>query len=280
MSGATLFTAGCDGRELYEDTFALGFPDPVTDQGESIYELWLGSMVAATAVGVFVLALIGWACVAYRKRGDALPRQVRYNLPIEVLYTVIPMVIVSVLFYYTAVSQNYINEESEDPDVTISVVGFQWNWQFNHLDGDGDPSNNVVVTGEPLRPALLVLPTDRTIRFTQLSNDVIHSFWVPAFLFKRDVLPGQENSFELTIREQGTYVGRCAELCGEKHDRMNFAVQVVSPAEYDAYIAAEKAKIGPAGSPAIGPAAEAALPVGAASFGASAIESATEGESE
>ena len=116
-------------------------------------------------------------------------------------------------------------------DVTIGVIGFQWNWTFNYTDDD------VSVTGIPGQPPQLVLPTDTTIRFTETSPDVIHSFWVPAFLFKRDVIPGRVNTFEVTITKEGEYIGRCAELCGEKHAAMNFSVLAVSPDEYDDYIA-------------------------------------------
>ena len=236
LAALGLLVSGCDARELYEDSLSWGLPEPVTDQGENIYELYLGSNAAAVVVGAFVLALILFASVRYRKRSDDLPRQVRYNLPIEVLYTAVPFVIIAVLFYYTVLSQNYVNELTEDDagnsaaDVNIGVVGFQWNWQFNYVDED------VQVIGETGAPAQLVLPTDRTIRFTQTSPDVIHSFWVPSFLFKRDVIPGRENAFELTLRKEGEFIGRCAELCGEKHAFMNFSVLVVSPEEYDEYI--------------------------------------------
>jgi len=239
-SAATvLLTSGCDVRSVYEDSLSLGFPNPVTDQGKGIYDLWLGSVAAALVVGLFVWGLIFFAVVRYRKRTDELPRQVRYNLPIEVLYTVVPFVIIAVLFYYTAVTENSVNKISKNPDVTIGVIGFQWNWTFTYDDGDAstvDPS----VTGVPGRPAQMVLPTNRTVRFVETSNDVIHSFWVPKFLFKRDVIPGRQNQFEVTIRQEGTYVGRCAELCGEKHDRMNFQVKVVSPQEYDAFVASQR----------------------------------------
>jgi cytochrome c oxidase subunit II len=217
---------------MYERSMALGVPEPATDRAENIYALWLGSHAAAFVVGVFVLVLIFWAVFRYRKRTDELPRQVRYNLPVEVLYTVVPFVIIAVLFYYTTVSQNFVNEldDDNDPDVTIGVIGFQWNWTFNYVD------ENLSVTGTPFQPATLVLPTDRTIRFVESSPDVIHSFWVPEFLFKRDVIPGRTNQFELTLTKEGSYIGRCAEFCGEKHARMNFAVRVVSPDEYDDYL--------------------------------------------
>ncbi len=233
---AGLLAAGCDVRDTYEQAFAVGFPQPVTDQAQRIYDLWLGSAAAAAAVGVFVWALMLWAGFRYRKKSDELPRQVRYNLPIEVLYTVVPFVIIAVLFYYTTVSQNYVNDLTEDTDpdaadvLEIGVVGFQWNWTFNYVE------EKVSVTGLTTQPPVLVLPTDRKIRMTETSPDVIHSFFVPAFLFKRDVIPGRENTFEITLNKEGEYIGRCAELCGEKHAAMNFYVRVVSPEAYDDYI--------------------------------------------
>ncbi len=230
-----LLAAGCDARDAYETTFGVGFPKPVTEQGENIYELWLGSAAAATVVGIFVWLLMLWAGFRYRKKSEQLPRQVRYNLPIEVLYTVVPFVIIAVLFYYTTISQNFVNELSDEEqggaDVNIGVVGFQWNWSFNYVD------EGVGVTGQTTQPAVMVLPTDRKIRIVETSPDVIHSFFVPSFLFKRDVIPGRENTFEFTVKKEGEYIGRCAELCGEKHSAMNFRVRVVSPEAYDAYLA-------------------------------------------
>jgi len=228
----TLLASGCSARDAYENGLSLGFPKPVTEEAEEIYRLWLGSVAAATVVGVAVSLMIIFAMVRYRKTGDQLPRQVRYNLPVEVLYTAIPFVIIAVLFYYTTVTQNFVNEEDEGgADVTIGVVGFQWNWTFRHEE------QGVQVTGQPGQPAQLVLPIGQRIRFVETSPDVIHSFWVPKFLFKRDVVPGRENVFEITITKEGTYIGRCAELCGEKHSAMNFSVKAVSAQAYDDYVA-------------------------------------------
>ena len=232
LVSTALITTGCSTRDLYENGLSLGFPDPVTEEAKEIYDLWLGSVAAATVVGLSVAVMIVYACVRFRKTSDQLPRQVRYNLPIEVLYTAIPFVIIAVLFYFTAVTQNFVNEQDEDgADVTIGVVGFQWNWTFRH------EQQGVQVTGQPGQPAQLVLPTDTRIRFVETSPDVIHSFWVPKFLFKRDVIPGRENSFEITITKEGTYIGRCAELCGEKHSAMNFSVKAVSAQAYEDYVA-------------------------------------------
>ena len=228
-----LLTAGCDARHVYESAFSLGLPKPITIQADRIYDTWLGSVAAALAVGVFVWGLIFFAVLRYRKNSDELPRQVRYNLPIEVLYTVVPFVIIAVLFYYTAVNENFVNDTKKKPDLVVDIVGFQWNWQFAY------PKDRVQVTGTPTQPAVMVLPTDRRIRFIESSPDVIHSWWVPAFLFKRDVIPGRLNSFEVKLKPNAaghTYIGRCTEYCGEKHSRMNFYVKVVTPAQFDAYL--------------------------------------------
>lgn len=228
-----LATSGCGVREAYEKAFNLGLPEPITRQADVIYETWLGSVAAALGVGFFVWGLIFYTVIRFRKNSDELPRQVRYNLPIEVLYTVVPFVIISVLFYYTAVNENYINKTEKNPDLTVDIVGFQWNWQFQY------PKQKLQVTGSLTQPAVMVLPADKRIRFVETSPDVIHSWFVPAFMFKRDVVPGRSNSFEVTIKPAAaghTYIGRCAEFCGEKHSRMNFYVKVVTAAEFDAYL--------------------------------------------
>ena len=228
-----LFSAGCDARHVYERAFNLGLPRPMTLQADRVYDTWLGSVAAALTVGFFVWGLIAYAVIRYRKNSDELPRQVRYNLPIEVLYTAVPFVIISVLFYYTAVNENFINKTKKNPDVTVDIVGFQWNWQFQY------PKQKLQVTGSLTQPAVMVLPAGKRIRFVETSPDVIHSWFVPAFMFKRDVIPGRKNGFEITIKPQAaghTYIGRCAEFCGEKHSRMIFFVKVVTASQFDEYL--------------------------------------------
>lgn len=221
----------------------FGWPQGVTDEAEVMRELWTGSTIAALVVGVFVWALILWTCVYHRKKDEELPRQTAYNLPLEVVYTVLPFIIIGVLFYYTVVVQNEVLDQSDDPDVTIAVTGFQWNWQFEYPEvQDADTGAPVATLGDSDQIPVLVLPVDQTILFEVESNDVIHSFWVPEFLFKLDLLPGdnfgEDNDFEVTIREEGAYVGRCAELCGTYHAQMNFEVRAVSAEQYDGYITA------------------------------------------
>jgi cytochrome c oxidase subunit 2 len=228
---ALLTLTACSSDEL--PTFAMPARD-VTDQAPRILSLWQGSWIAALAVGAVVWGLIIWAAVAYRRKRDAteLPAQTRYNLPIEVLYTVVPFIMIAVFFYFTARDEDKILETSANPDHRITVTGIQWSWQFEYTSDGG-----AQITGTPGKPPTLVLPEGESVQFRLVSDDVIHSFWVPAFLFKMDVIPGQPNTFEITPTKQGTFKGKCAELCGQDHARMLFNVEVVSPSEYQARVA-------------------------------------------
>lgn len=233
LSGLLLLTlTACSSDEL--PTFAMPERD-VTDQAPRILSLWQGSWIAALAVGLLTWGLILWPVIAHRRKRDAtdLPPQVRYNLPIEVLYTVVPFIIIAVFFYFTARDENAIMETSANPDHRISVTGIQWSWQFSYTSDGG-----ATTTGTPGKPPTLVLPEGESVQFRLESDDVIHSFWVPAFLFKMDVIPGQPNTFEITPTKQGVFKGKCAELCGQDHARMLFNVEIVSPSEFDDRVAA------------------------------------------
>jgi len=233
VAACLLCLTGCD------NSFTrLGFPDPITEQGKTTLTLWQGSWIAGFGVGFLVWGLILWAVIFHRKRGDRLPPQARYNMPIEIMYTAVPFVLIAILFYFTAKDENYIDRLSPKPDVVVNVLGFQWSWQFNY------PQYGVTNVGDmwgegPL--PVLEVPTGETVRFNLTSSDVVHSFWVPQFLFKRDVIPGHPNHFEVTLTKTGTFTGHCSELCGVYHSRMLFTLKVVTPAQFRAYMAAEQA---------------------------------------
>ena len=229
------------------DTFTrIGFPDPITKQGLVTLHLWQGSWIAGMAVAVVVWGLILWAVIFHRKRSDRLPPQVRYNLPIEILYTTLPFVLIAVLFYYTARDEDYIDTLTSKTDLTVNVVGYQWSWQFNY------PQYNVTDNGVmyPGPLPLLEVPTGETVRFNLTSPDVIHSFWVPEFLFKRDVIPGHPNHFQVTLTKTGTYTGHCSELCGLYHSRMLFELKVVTPQQFKQWIATQEKTSPSNGQPA------------------------------
>jgi cytochrome c oxidase subunit 2 len=211
-------------------------PVPATKEGPRIMSLWQGSWLAALLVGLLVWGLLIWAIVAYRRKaGDALPAQVKYNVPIEILYTVAPLLMVLALFYFTARDQTILTKVSNDQKHTVNVVGWRWSWGFNYLE------ESAYEVGTPAQRPTLWLPVNEKVKFELTSPDVIHSFWVPAFLMKMDVIPGRKNAFELTPDRLGTFAGKCAELCGVDHSRMLFDVKVVTRAEYDAHIAQLKA---------------------------------------
>ncbi|QKW06057.1 cytochrome c oxidase subunit II [Streptomyces sp. NA04227] len=270
-AGLILATAsGCEYN--WEDFPRLGMPTPVTEEAPRILSLWQGSWAAALATGVLVWGLILWSVIFHRRSRTKVevPPQTRYNMPLEALYTVVPIIIVSVLFYFTARDESKLLELEDKPAHTVNVVGFQWSWGFNYVenvDGDagtGDALKEGALKAIPDRFAedfpkgaegaydvgvpgdrnpdtnnpgpTLWLPKGERVRFVLTSRDVIHSFWVVPFLMKQDVIPGHTNAFEVTPNKEGTFMGKCAELCGVDHSRMLFNVKVVSPERYQQHL--------------------------------------------
>jgi cytochrome c oxidase subunit 2 len=235
-AGSALVLLGTAGCSSDTELGRLGYPAPATEQGPMLLSFWQGAWIAALAVGVLTWGLIFWAIIAYRRRtNEGAPIQTRYNLPIEILYTVAPAIMIGALFFFTARDQAEVLKLTDNTQNQVQVVGFKWNWGFNYLNDDA------FEVGSPAKPAELWLPVDERVRFKLVSPDVIHSFWVPAFLFKMDVIPGRENQFELTPNKLGVFSGKCAELCGTYHSDMLFTVHVVTPEEYKAHIEALKA---------------------------------------
>ncbi|MFC7014557.1 cytochrome c oxidase subunit II [Streptomyces viridiviolaceus] len=267
-AGLVLATAsGCE--YTWQDFPRLGMPTPVTEEAPRILSLWQGSWAAALAVGALVWGLILWAVIFHRRSRTKVevPPQTRYNMPLEALYTVVPLLIVSVLFYFTARDESELLKLSEKPAHTIGVVGFQWSWGFNYVEnvdgraetGDAKADPDMAIVPDKYGRAFpagaegvydvgvpgtrnpqngnpgptLWLPKGEKVRFILTSRDVIHSFWVLPFLMKQDVFPGHNvNAFEVTPNREGTFRGKCAELCGVDHARMLFNVKVVSPERY------------------------------------------------
>ena len=221
-----LLLTGCSAAELPR----LGLPEAVSDNGHRILSLWQGSWVAALIVGAFVWGLIIWSVIFHRRRGEKIPAQTKYNVPIEILYTVVPFLIVAVLFFFTARDETELIKISPKgtPVHVINVNGIRWSWQFTYEDLPA----NTVVTGTPENAPTLYLPQGERVRFDLTTTDVNHSFWIPAFMMKMDLIAGRMNQFEVTPEKLGTYAGKCAELCGRDHSLMLFKVKVVPAAEY------------------------------------------------
>ncbi|PHX66398.1 MAG: cytochrome C oxidase subunit II [Actinobacteria bacterium] len=212
----------------------LGFPGGVTSVNNEALPLWQGAWIAGGVVGVITLILILWPAVFHRPKVGApeFPKQTQYHVPIEIIYTIIPFIIVAVMFYYTAKKETVIIAKSTTAMHEISVNGFQWSWQFSYLDAGKD----AVVTGTTAKPAVLVVPLGEPVRYTFTGNDVIHGFWVPAFMISIQNIPGVTNQLEFTAKKLGEYPGRCNMHCGRAHSQMRFTVKVVTPADYATYL--------------------------------------------
>lgn len=288
LGGMAILLSGCN----YQEVFGLGWPAGITPEARLNRDLWVWSVIASFVVGGIVWALIFWTSAFHRKKATdtELPRQFGYNMPLELVLTVVPFLIISVLFYFTVVVQERMLHKDPNPEVVIDVTAFQWNWKFGYqkvdfadgtLNYDGaDNERKEAMVSEPegvdehgieqvgpiagknsedrsylnfdkietvgtsTEIPVLVLPKGKRIEFVIASADVVHGFWVPEFLFKRDVLPNpkennSDNVFQVSeIEETGAFVGRCTEMCGTYHSMMNFEVRVVEPNDFKAYLAA------------------------------------------
>lgn len=235
-AGAAVLLSGCSAETMQQWT-RWGLPEAATDRAPHIGNLWNGAWIASMVIGVFVWGLIGWVVFRYRRRHvDEIPRQNRYNLPLEILYTLVPLLIIGVLFFFTVKSQDAVAAKTPGgAQHTISVIAQKWSWTFNYLEKNNPAvGEDVHEVGTLERIPDLYLPVGETVHFNINSADVDHSFWIPEFYFKLDALPGHHNEFEVTPTRTGTFLGKCAELCGTYHSAMLFNVKVVTPEEYHA----------------------------------------------
>ncbi|GAB2985493.1 aa3-type cytochrome oxidase subunit II [Nocardioides montaniterrae] len=248
-----LSLSGCATDNQWE---RFGMPVMRTETGVKVLELWQGAWIAALATGVVTWGLILGAAFWFRRRSDdEVPVQTRYNLPIEIFYTIFPIIMVVAFFAHTVRVQNFALEESAHPDVVVNVVGQKWEWTFNQSvpdskyahDRNGAAADKVMdntfVSGTGEDIPTLVIPADKTVLFNLHSPDVIHDFGIPAFGMRMDVVPGEHNSYQVKTLPlddgvtSATYAGKCYELCGTYHSRMLFNVKVVPWADYVKYLA-------------------------------------------
>ena len=296
MVGGLALT-GCEVAppEAMSRVLGMGWPDPVTPEGVQMHNFWVWVWLAAWIIGIimwglFLVAIFAWNNKKREKQGASeFPKQLQYNVPLELGLTIVPIVIVMVLFFFTVQAQTRTTALNKDPKVAVDVTAYQWNWKFGYAEIDGeftadgqqydgrdeerqaiadatkyDPEdmhnanpihgtsagdisylnfNEIETLGTTEEVPVLVLPTETAIEFRLASGDVSHAFWVPEFLFKRDVYAHPENNqqqreFQIErIEEEGAFVGRCAEMCGTYHAMMNFEVRAVSPDKFRDYVA-------------------------------------------
>jgi len=226
---------------------------PATQQGELIEALY--PIVFYIAVGVFILVegllLVIVFRFRHRQTDEGLPVQTHGHNLLEVLWTAIPALIVTGLFVLTVDRLGEIERLDAAPAVTIEVTGFQWQWTFKY------PEEDLSLTGVGADGPVMGLPINETVRIKLQASDVIHSFYVPEFLYKKDAVPGRTNEFDVVVKQPGTYTGQCAEFCGLSHYQMAFTVQAMERPDYEAWLAEQKqpaatgAPSAPPGAPVI-----------------------------
>ena len=220
-------------------------PEPKTEVGRDVFNLYVFVLALAAIVFVGVEGFLLYAVFRYRRKpgDDVLPEQLHGNNTVEIIWTAIPTVIVFVLFTFSMITLGEVEARSDEPGAVIEVDGFQWQWTFRYEEGP-------VVTGSAAEPPVLAVPVGEPVRLVLTSLDVNHSFYVPQFLIKRDLIPtgenGQLNELEFTITEEGTYAGQCAEFCGVAHADMTFTVEAMSREAFDEYLASGGATPPPA----------------------------------
>ncbi|HET8789296.1 MAG TPA: cytochrome c oxidase subunit II [Actinomycetes bacterium] len=206
-------------------------PESVTEQGQAIYNLYSLFLYIAAVVFVVVSGLVIWSVIRYRRRDDELPTQTHGNNRLELIWTAIPTVIVLVLFVFTIQAQNKVLDSPGEADVNVTATAFQWSWRFTY-EGTG-----AEVVGGPETIPELVVPVGQRVRVKLVSVDVVHSFYVPQTLFKRQAIPGVTNEFDLTFEKTGLFHGQCTQFCGLQHTDMVFRVRVVTQGEYQSWLA-------------------------------------------
>lgn len=294
LSGSALTACGVEAPEAVNKVLGFGWPRGITPEAHEMYNFWIWVWVAAWIIGIimwglFLVAIFRWSAKRAKKNGHGeFPKQLQYNVPLEMMLTVIPIIIITALFFFTVQVQQKVTALDKDPKVVVDVTAFQWNWKFGYAnvnkelsptgsDYDGtdekanelaeesseDPEgtknanpihgkstgdisylnfNDIETVGTTEEIPVLVLPTNTPIEFRLASGDVSHAFWIPEFLFKRDVYAHPENnqqerSFQISeIEKEGAFVGRCAEMCGTYHSMMNFELRSVSPEKFTQYM--------------------------------------------
>jgi len=237
----------------------------VTTSAQHAYDAHMLALWVCVAIGVLVFGAMAVAMFRFRKSRGVTAAQFSHNTTAEIIWTVVPIVIL-VLMAVPATQKLIAMYDTRDSEMTVKVTGVQWMWTYEYLGEDVVLTSRLDRESDRLRQSrgttraeleahghylldvdnVLVLPTNTKIRFVVTADDVIHSWWVPAFGWKQDAIPGLVNEAWTEILEPGVYRGQCAELCGKDHGFMPIVVRAVPPAEFDTWLAAEKAKNAPA----------------------------------
>lgn len=232
--------------------YQLNMVEGVTPISHSQHDLHMTMFWVVTAIGVLVFSILIYSLVMHRKSRGVKPADFHENIQIEVIWTVIPFVILLVLAI-PATRSLIMMENTSKADMTIAVTGYQWYWKYDYLGEGVSITANSSTSQEQIAGLLpksehyllevdnvLVVPTDTKIRFTFTANDVLHAWWMPDLGIKKDTVPGFINEAWAYIEKPGIYRGQCAELCGIRHGFMPIVVEAKSPADYQAWLKSQK----------------------------------------
>jgi cytochrome c oxidase subunit 2 len=236
----------------------LNMTQGVTSTAQEAYDLHMLVLWICTIVGVAVFAVMIYAIMTFQKSKGATPATFTHSTRAEVIWTVIPTLILVFLGYQSAPALVRI-ADTRNSEMTIKITGYQWKWQYEYMGEDysffstlADTSNAARQLGSGVDPTSvdnyllevdnpLVVPAGVKIRYLLTANDVLHAWWVPAFSVKRDAIPGFVNEGWFNVDKPGIYRGQCAELCGKDHGFMPIVVEALPKAEFEAWLAAKKA---------------------------------------
>jgi cytochrome c oxidase subunit II len=257
-SGTKLPTGNEPGAEPAPNVVPVA---PVTQAGHATLDLYMITFVIAIIVFVLVEGLLLFISFRFRRKpgDDTLPYQRHGSNPLEILWTIVPALTVTALFIAAFVTLNDEEAQAANPALTVDVTGFQWQWTFDYAD------QGIKLTGSGRDGPVMALPINETVHIRLHAADVIHSFYVPQFLYKKDVVPGRTNEFDVLVQQAGTYAGQCAEFCGIGHADMHFTVQAMEPSDFAAWVTQQQQQ---ASAP---PASQQAPPPGAASVQVSSV---------
>lgn len=264
-AAALVVSAGAGAQSADPKPWQLNMGRGVTTSAQHAYDAHMLALWVCVAIGLIVFGAMAVAMFRFRKSRGVTPAQFTHNTTAEIIWTVVPIVIL-VIMAVPATRKLIALYDTREAEMTVKVTGVQWMWRYEYMGEDVSLTSRIDRESDRLRQSRtttraeldahghylldvdnpLVLPTDTKIRFVVTADDVIHSWWVPALGWKQDAIPGLVNEAWTEILEPGVYRGQCAELCGKDHAFMPIVVRAVPRAEFDAWLAAEKAANAPA----------------------------------
>ena len=226
----------------------LNLQPPVSPSAVRIHDFHDMMLWIIFSISIFVLLLLIWVVIRYNAKANPKPQEFTHNVLIEVLWTVIPVVIL-IIVAIPSFKILYYNDHIENPDMTLKITGRQWYWDYEYPDHDNIAFSSYMIADKDITPDqrrllstdnVVVLPVDTNIQILVTAGDVLHSWTIPAFGVKMDAVPGRLNETWVRIEKPGTYYGQCSELCGKDHAYMPIEVRAVSKEEFEQWLITAK----------------------------------------